>query len=81
MATQMQIGLVVYVINALLADLCFHLGVLLLHGAAKKQPTVALSSTEAKYRGVAVAACEVAWLQMLLADLGIQVAGTSCHLL
>ncbi|MCO5570725.1 hypothetical protein L7F22_024453 [Adiantum nelumboides] len=39
----------------------------------KKQPTVTLSflSTEAEYRGAAVAACEVAWLQMLLGDLGI----------
>jgi hypothetical protein len=36
----------------------------------KKQPTVALSSTEAKYRGVAIAACEVIWLQKLLSDLG-----------
>ena len=42
--------------------------------SSKKQPTVALSSsTEAEYRGAAVAACEVAWLQMLLGDLGIQV--------
>ncbi|MCO5569015.1 hypothetical protein L7F22_022721 [Adiantum nelumboides] len=38
----------------------------------KKQPTVALSSTEAEYRGAIVAACEVAWLKMLLRDLEIQ---------
>ena len=37
----------------------------------KKQPTFALSSTEAKYMGAAVAACKVAWLQMLLHDLDI----------
>ena len=36
----------------------------------KKQLTIALSSTEAKYRGAAMAACEIAWLQKLLADLG-----------
>jgi hypothetical protein len=34
--------------------------------SSKKQPTVALSSTEAEYRGVAIAACEVVWLQKLL---------------
>jgi hypothetical protein len=36
----------------------------------KKQPTVALSSTEVEYRGAAIAACEVVWLQKLLSDLG-----------
>ncbi|MCO5608016.1 hypothetical protein L7F22_062219 [Adiantum nelumboides] len=41
--------------------------------SSKKQPTVALSSTEAEYRDAAVAACEVAWLEMLLRDLEIQV--------
>jgi hypothetical protein len=38
--------------------------------SSKKQPTVALSNTEAEYRGVAIAACEVVWLQKLLSDLG-----------
>ena len=41
--------------------------------SSKKQPTVALSSTEAEYRGVVVAACEVAWLHKLLADLCVEV--------
>ncbi|MCO5593259.1 hypothetical protein L7F22_047266 [Adiantum nelumboides] len=41
--------------------------------SSKKQPTVALLSTEAEYKGGAVAACEVAWLEMLLQDLDIQV--------
>jgi len=36
----------------------------------KKQPIVALSSTEAEYKGVAIATCEVVWLQKLLSDLG-----------
>jgi histone deacetylase 1/2 len=36
----------------------------------KKQPTVALLSTEAKYRGAAIVPCEVVWLQKLLSDLG-----------
>jgi hypothetical protein len=39
--------------------------------SSKKQPTVALSSTKAEYRGVAIAACEVVWLQKLLSDLGL----------
>jgi hypothetical protein len=29
---------------------------------SKKQPIVALSSTEAEYRGAAIVACEVVWL-------------------
>jgi hypothetical protein len=38
--------------------------------SGKKQPTVALSSTEAEYKGVAIVACEVVWIQKLLLDLG-----------
>jgi hypothetical protein len=38
--------------------------------SSKKQPIVALSSMEAKYRGIAIVACEVIWLQKLLSDLG-----------
>jgi hypothetical protein len=38
--------------------------------SSKKQPTVALLSTEAEYRGVAIVACEVVWLQKLLSHLG-----------
>ena len=41
--------------------------------SGKKQPMIALSSTEVEYRGAAVAACEVAWLRKLLADLGLHV--------
>jgi len=49
---------------------CFLLEVVLLVGAVKKQPTVALSSTHAEYRGATIVACEVIWLQKLLLDLG-----------
>jgi len=38
--------------------------------SSKKQPTVALSSTEAEYKGATIVACEVVWLQKLLLDLG-----------
>ncbi|MCO5607903.1 hypothetical protein L7F22_062105 [Adiantum nelumboides] len=41
--------------------------------SSKKQPTVALSSKEAEYRGAAIAACEVAWLHKLLMDLRLLV--------
>ena len=35
--------------------------------------TIAQSSTKAEYRGATVAACDVAWLRKLLADLGLHV--------
>jgi hypothetical protein len=38
--------------------------------SSKKQLTVALLSTEAEYRGAAIAACEMVWLQKLFLDLG-----------
>jgi hypothetical protein len=38
--------------------------------SSKKQPTIALSSTEVEYRGAAIAACAVVWLQKLFSDLG-----------
>ncbi|MCO5609065.1 hypothetical protein L7F22_063286 [Adiantum nelumboides] len=51
----------------------FSLGSAAITWGSKKQPTVALLSTEAEYRGAATVACEVAWLELLLGDLGIQV--------
>lgn len=44
-----------------------HLGV---QWSSKKQPAVALSSTEAEYRGAAMAACDIMWLKKMLKDLG-----------
>jgi len=38
--------------------------------SSKKQPTVALSNTEAEYKGVIIVACEIVWLQKLFSDLG-----------
>ncbi|MCO5614959.1 hypothetical protein L7F22_069245 [Adiantum nelumboides] len=38
--------------------------------SSKNQPTIALSSTEAKYCGVALAAHEESWLRVLMADFG-----------
>ena len=41
--------------------------------SSKKQPTVALSSTKAEYRGAAVVTCEAIWLEQLLKDLQVDV--------
>jgi hypothetical protein len=47
----------------------FSIGSAVVAWSSKKQPTVALSSTEAEYRGAAVATCEAIWLKRLLKDL------------
>jgi hypothetical protein len=39
--------------------------------SSKKQPTVALSSMEAEYKGTTIVTCEAVWLQKLLLDLGL----------
>ncbi|MCO5554393.1 hypothetical protein L7F22_007923 [Adiantum nelumboides] len=51
----------------------FTLGSAAIIWSSKKQPTIALSSTKAEYRGAAVVACEVAWLRKLLMDLRLKV--------
>ena len=50
---------------------CFFLGTNLISWSSKKQCTVARSSTEAEYRGMANAAAEVIWLQSLLREFGV----------
>jgi hypothetical protein len=47
----------------------------------KKQPTFALSSTEAKYRGIRIAICEVVWLQKTALKFGTINGCSCCHLL
>jgi hypothetical protein len=42
--------------------------------SSKEQPTVALSSTEAKYQGAAVATSEASWSKRLLKDLHEEVS-------
>ena len=45
--------------------------------SSKKQPTVALSSTEAKYKAACTAACEAVWLRRTLMDVGVQIRTTT----
>jgi hypothetical protein len=47
----------------------FSIGSAAIAWSSKKQLTVALSSPEAEYRGVAVTTCEAIWLKRLLKDL------------
>ena len=51
----------------------FSLGSGAISWSSKKHPTVALSSTEAEYRGAAVAARGAVWLKRILKDLGVLV--------
>ena len=53
----------------------FTLGSATISWSSKKQATVALSSTEAEYRAVAIATCEEVWLRRLIADLGEYIDG------
>lgn len=50
---------------------CVFLGPNLISWTAKKQPTVARSSTEAEYRALAQTAAQLSWLIMLLRDFGL----------
>ena len=50
----------------------FMLGNSTITWSSKKQATVALSSTEAEYRGAAIATCEEVWLRRLLMEIGIE---------
>lgn len=56
---------------------CVYLGKSLISWKCKKQQTVSRSSTEAEYRSMALATCELIWLQQLLTDLKITVQHTA----
>jgi hypothetical protein len=56
-----------------ISDFMFSFGSVAITWSSKKQSIVALLSTKAEYRGVAMVACEVAWLHKLLGDLGLHV--------
>ena len=50
----------------------FLLGTTTISWSSKKQPTVALSSTEAEYRAMTNAICEAMWIKKLMKDLCIE---------
>ena len=50
----------------------FSIGSAVVSWASKKQPTVALSSTEAEYQGATLAARDAVWLKALLEEIGIK---------
>ena len=56
---------------------CVYLGTSLITWKSKKQDVVSRSSTEAEYRSMAHATCELLWLQQLLTSLHISVTTTA----
>jgi hypothetical protein len=59
---------------------CFTLGSGCISWISKKQPTIALSSTEAEYKAACFASCEARWLRWILGDMGmIQEQPTVLH--
>ncbi|KAK2375797.1 putative mitochondrial protein [Trifolium repens] len=55
---------------------CFFIGKSLISWRAKKQATVSRSSSEAEYKALSSAICELQWLLYLLADLRVTLART-----
>lgn len=55
---------------------CVFLGTSLISWKSKKQPVGSRSSTEAEYRSLALAMCELIWLQQLLKDLYVPMIST-----
>ena len=53
----------------------FSLGSTAISWSSKKQAIVAISSTEAKFRGVTIATCEEVWIIRLIVDLGEYIYG------
>jgi len=62
MDTWMLIGMAMFRIGDQQVVSFFSFGSGVINWSSKKQPTVALSSMEAKYRGATIVACEIVWL-------------------
>lgn len=56
---------------------CVYLGTSLITWKSKKQDVVSRSSTEAEYRSMVQATCELFWLQQLLTSLHVSVTTTA----
>ena len=48
----------------------FNIGSSVVSWTSKKQPTISLSSTEAKYKAMCSATCEAIWLKRIFEDMG-----------
>jgi hypothetical protein len=53
-----------------ISDFMFSFGSVDVSWSNKKQPTIALSSTEVEYISIIIVTCEIVWLQKLLSNLG-----------
>lgn len=60
-----------FVNNKVTSGYCVYIGANCISWCSKKQPRVAQSSAEAKYRSLASAAAEITWLTYVLRDLGV----------
>ena len=57
----------------LTSEFVFSLGSGAISWGNKKKSAVALSSTEAEYRGISITTCETVWLKRILKDLGVPI--------
>jgi hypothetical protein len=65
----MLIGLAMFQIKST-SGFMFSFGSGVVSWSSKKQPTVALSSTKAEYKGATIVTCEIVWLHKLFSNLG-----------
>ncbi|XP_026395946.1 uncharacterized protein LOC113290570 [Papaver somniferum] len=54
---------------------CIFSGKSLISWSSKKQPTISRSSTEAKYKSLAITSAKLLWISYLLKELGVVLSG------